>query len=326
MRGRGVLMTEDGNFFTNELYCYYLEEEKKLSDQVITILNKSLADLTEKESEAYEKLILPSRQEIKRALSEKLGQPESSMLVWETNLHPYSQTIIGEIATEVLAETKPPATMGNSVPAKKTAPASREEIKPGDGKVKRTWRNSALKVLGWIATILLVIVVLFAAFMMLAPKFGLQTHAVLSGSMEPTLKVGGMIICRSTPVDRIKVGDIIGFSTQGNEEVTHRVIDILDNEGQIWLQTKGDANEDPDPDLISPTSDKVERVVLHVPYLGFFSSFMKTRLAFLMFICVPALILLILFSRDIWIAYREMRGKRKAKTAALGGSDLDKKP
>ena len=317
-------MAENSNFFINVLRSYCLEEEKKVSDRVELVLEKSLPDLSKDELKTYDRFILPAQQAIKRALIEQLGRGEPTRPEWEANLLPDSHVIIDEIAREALAETSTPS-INESICSESTNHTLDEQIEAVCGKSKQNWGKRILKSLEWTATTFLVIVIILTAFMMLSPKFGLQTHTVESGSMEPTLKVGGMIICKSTPVSNIEVGDIIGFNAQDNEKVTHRVIEISDKSGKLWFQTKGDANEDPDPDLISPTRDTVDRVIFHIPYLGFISSFMKTKLAFLLFICIPALILFVLFGKDIWTALAEMRGKHKGESATIKKSNLENK-
>lgn len=189
------------------------------------------------------------------------------------------------------------------------------EEKKGGRQRRPAWRR-VLKALEWAVALIVSALVLLAAFLMVAPRFGLSAHPVLSGSMEPALKVGGMIICRDIPVGEVKVGDIIGFNTPNGQKITHRVIDIVEEEGgKRWFRTKGDANEDPDPDLVSISTERVDKVVYHLPYLGFFSSFMQKKLAFLVFICAPALILLVLFSRDLVKAVEEL----KREGAGRGG-------
>lgn len=289
-----------------------------LSDRVITVLNKPLVDLSSEESLSYESLVMPAREQIKHALQWRMDQRDCSRQLWEANIKPDSRAIIDDIAREVLVEP-PPQDITNSADSETAGLISTEQVVSSKQNAEGNWSRRALKAFEWVSTILLAIVILLAAFMMLAPRFGLQTHTVKSGSMEPALQVGGMIICRSTPVSLVEVGDIIGFNTQGEEEVTHRVIGISEEGGRIWLQTKGDANEDPDPDLISPTGDTVDKVIVHIPYLGFFSTFMKTKLAFLLFICVPGAILLVLFGRDISKALADIKRNRNDKSPAVMG-------
>jgi hypothetical protein len=69
-----------------------------------------------------------------------------------------------------------------------------------------------LRILELIAVTLLLLAVLLTAFLMIAPRFGLQVYTVLSGSMEPALKAGGIVLCKSVPIEEIEVGDIIAFS------------------------------------------------------------------------------------------------------------------
>lgn len=81
-----------------------------------------------------------------------------------------------------------------------------------------------------------------------APNFfGYSMFRVLTGSMEPELPVGSMVIVKRVGAEEVKIGDIITFfstdpTLQGGVN-THRVIDI-DNSGMdILFTTKGDANQ-----------------------------------------------------------------------------------
>jgi signal peptidase len=160
---------------------------------------------------------------------------------------------------------------------------------------------------------IVVLAILLVGFMFISPRFGWETHQVMSGSMEPALKVGGMIVTKSEKLDNIKVGDIITFQTEGGQKVTHRVIDIVEINGQPNFQTKGDANEEPDPNFVSSKGDEMRKVVFHLPYLGFAAQFMKSKWAFLVLVGIPALILIVMFSRDIWKGILEEKEKRKPK-------------
>lgn len=125
------------------------------------------------------------------------------------------------------------------------------------------------KFLGQAGAVILVVFILVVLFIGIGPRFGWEAIPVLSGSMEPALKVGGEIITKPAKLEEIKVGDIITFQT-GEKEVTHRVVGIYpDEKGQIWFQTKGDANEEPDPNLVSSEKDVVRKVVFHIPYFGY---------------------------------------------------------
>lgn len=196
-----------------------------------------------------------------------------------------------------------------------------KKMNSGGERPRMSFARKIFRVIEWVLTFILALVILSVAFLMIGPRFGLRSHPVMSGSMEPALKVGGIIFCSSVPVEDIRVGDIIGFNLPGGAKVAHRVIDITEEDGKLWFQTKGDANEDPDRDLVSISGEMVDRIVCHIPYLGYFSNFMQSKMAFIFFICFPALILLAVSGRDIWKAVKEIKADKSGK--ALSSGDME---
>lgn len=90
-----------------------------------------------------------------------------------------------------------------------------------------------------------------------APQvFGYQLYQVKTGSMSPTLPIGAIILSK-IPKDKtsLKKGDIITFE-HNKSVVTHRIIEVINDNG-IKYRTKGDnpANS-PDPDLVPPEDIK----------------------------------------------------------------------
>lgn len=79
--------------------------------------------------------------------------------------------------------------------------------------------------------------------------FGYKMFIIVSGSMEPNLKIGDMVVVKETSQDKINKGDIITF-TEAEYQVTHRVMDIIEKDGQNVYQTKGDANNANDSGLL----------------------------------------------------------------------------
>ena len=94
---------------------------------------------------------------------------------------------------------------------------------------------------------------------------GFYVFAVGSGSMEPVLKPGDLVIVRKACLDSIGVGDIVAYrSPENGVVVVHRVVAV---DGDA-LVTKGDANSEPDPFRV--TGDMVlGKVVARVPLLGY---------------------------------------------------------
>jgi signal peptidase I len=110
---------------------------------------------------------------------------------------------------------------------------------------------------------------------------------ILTGSMEPSLPVGSLVIISPVDTDSLQVGNIICYRFSDSMLITHRIINIT-SEG---FQTKGDANEEPDRDLITQ-SQIVGSVVLSVPVLGYLGPLMQTPVGFMLLLIIPASIVI----------------------------------
>jgi len=132
-----------------------------------------------------------------------------------------------------------------------------------------------------------------------------------SKSMEPTLKVGDLVIIQGIDPKEIKNGTIIVFYVPGHYgedvyRIVHRVIKILRIDDQIMFETKGDNN--PVSDFIRwryiPADHVVGRVLFRIPYLGYIALFKETLLGnnrgTMMIVTILILLLIILeLSSDI---------------------------
>jgi signal peptidase I len=99
-----------------------------------------------------------------------------------------------------------------------------------------------------------------------AARTGLQPFVVRSGSMEPTIATGSMILAKRVDGRDVEVGDIVAVERPDHTRVTHRVIGLVPRGEVVDLTLKGDANEDPDPVPVSV--NHAYRLVAHVPALG----------------------------------------------------------
>jgi len=167
------------------------------------------------------------------------------------------------------------------------------------GPVKERVMRKAAKSFGFALIILLIAV---AAFTFLAPRFGWRVDAVLSGSMEPALKVGGVVITRPAEADEISVGDIITFYYPETKKLTSHRLVAIQGGSSMYFQTRGDANEDIDAAAV-PVENVVGKVCFHIPYLGYVTQFVKTRLGLILTLFLPGLIVILLEIRSIWRVY-----------------------
>lgn len=112
-------------------------------------------------------------------------------------------------------------------------------------------------------------IALASAAFLLPVVFGARPVVVLSGSMEPTLNVGGVALMEQVDPTTLKVGDIITFKAPDNEKVmiTHRVIEVF-RQPSLIFQTQGDAVGKPDQFKI-PANKVVGKVRFSIPGMGF---------------------------------------------------------
>jgi signal peptidase len=104
-----------------------------------------------------------------------------------------------------------------------------------------------------------------------AHSTGLRPLVVKSGSMEPTIPTGGMILVRTIPASEIEVDDVVAVKRPDNTRVTHRVLEVVHRGATAELTLRGDANEDPDP--IPVTVTEAGELVMSVPSIGRVSAF-----------------------------------------------------
>ena len=142
--------------------------------------------------------------------------------------------------------------------------AEENMVKKKKIKKPKKWVPPLCNLLG---TLILISVILMALPGTIPHLLGYEIFNIVSGSMEPEIPVGSIILVDHTePVD-IEEGDVIAFYMDENTVVAHRVVTNKTVEG--LLTTKGDANEEEDlSDILY--ANVIGRVVCHAPALGDF--------------------------------------------------------
>jgi signal peptidase len=98
---------------------------------------------------------------------------------------------------------------------------------------------------------------------------GGTTFVVGGGSMEPAIPLGAVVIAAPVTDEDLAVGDVVSVQVGEQHAIfTHRITRLVDRDGDLWLQTKGDANEDPDPSII-PASSVIGRADVVLRYAGY---------------------------------------------------------
>ncbi len=142
----------------------------------------------------------------------------------------------------------------------------------------------------WLIIVTLVLIASLTSLSVIKNPFGVKLLSVQSGSMEPSIKTGSVVIVKNQ--DTYGLGDIITFTDNPqNDSTTHRIIKSEVKDGKEIYTTKGDANQG--DDRLTTTSEKIlGKVIFDVPYLGYPVSFAKTQYGFIFLIVVPATIII----------------------------------
>jgi len=160
------------------------------------------------------------------------------------------------------------------------------------------------KIVKQVISLLIVIALLSPILICLVTPFfvGGFFSVVMSGSMEPTIPVGSIVVVGKVNPEDVKVGDVIAFEA-GESATMHRVVEKVVEDGSFYFRTKGDANEDPDPWIVKP-EDIRGALLLTIPYYGYLIWFAGTPIGVALFILVPAIILIANEIRNI-LKYRK---------------------
>lgn len=159
----------------------------------------------------------------------------------------------------------------------------------------------------FVVAILAIAIMLLATLVPIPGNFKIKV--VKSGSMEPYIKTGGIVVIK--PSSDYTLNDVITFGKDTKTQIptTHRIV-AIDGTGPLrTFTTKGDANEseDPSPTRLSEISGKV---IFTMPYLGYVLDFAKKPIGFFLLVGVPAIAIIL---EEIMKIFSEIKNMRKRK-------------
>ncbi len=166
---------------------------------------------------------------------------------------------------------------------------------------KNTKRRRIVGILTTALLVLSVVICLTVSIQVLGKgyaSFGKYSFfRVVTGSMEPEILVGDLIMTKKVDINELKVGDVITFSSKSpttiGKIITHRIIDITVSEnGNVLLQTKGDANLVADGYYVD-SSNLIGRVSGILGNANVFSqiiSFFSSKSGFVVCILLPTML------------------------------------
>ncbi len=98
--------------------------------------------------------------------------------------------------------------------------------------------------------------------------WGYKPLVIISGSMEPKLKIGGILYYKEIKPQDYKINDIVVFKSK-KYLISHRITQIT-NQGFI---TKGDANKNKDLNIIVHDKALGKGTNWSIPYIGYYADF-----------------------------------------------------
>jgi len=168
--------------------------------------------------------------------------------------------------------------------------------------------KTVLKWTGNVLTGVLVILIVLAGFSMVQARrnpgsvtfiLGYKPMTVLTGSMSPLLAPGDVIFIRRVSPESVKVGDVVTYRQDSSTFITHRVIEVVNEDGAAAFRTKGDANNVEDSSLVH--SDQIlGALAFKIPKGGYIANFARSPAGFFLFIVLPVVLLIALELKTLW--------------------------
>ena len=169
-------------------------------------------------------------------------------------------------------------------------------------KKKTTMKDKVMTTIGTILCIILVPILVINCTLIVksvtnkneVPNIGgIFPLIVLTDSMYPEIESGDLIICHQEDVSEIKEGDIISFfdpAGNGTSIVTHRVLEVVNENGEISFKTKGDFNNTEDK-LAVPADNLVGVYSSRIPKVGNIAIFMQSTTGLVVCVVCPIVLL-----------------------------------
>ncbi len=123
---------------------------------------------------------------------------------------------------------------------------------------------------------------------------GIFPMIILTDSMQGVFESGDLIICKSIEPQAVQENDVITYfdpAGNGKSVVTHRVIEIVTQDGKLFFKTKGDANNAEDSDLMPAENLIGIYTGFHIPGAGNIAMFMQTTTGLVICVVLPIVLL-----------------------------------
>lgn len=128
--------------------------------------------------------------------------------------------------------------------------------------------------------------------------WGWKPLIVLSSPIETNIMDGDLIFVKEVDVSELKVGDVILFRTYQNVVLTHKITDIINDEGETKYYIKGENSTLQNDNLI--LKNQIEGIYRYrIPNLGKILYNFQKPIVMLICILIPLVILILAQFCDI---------------------------
>lgn len=127
-------------------------------------------------------------------------------------------------------------------------------------------------------------------------RHDIKLLSVQSGSMEPTIKTGDAVLIRDVAPQALSVGDVISYRTAENGAITTHRVHTMRPTAERPV-TKGDANDLPDGQQADFYLEG--QAIAVAPYAGRIASLLQTPMGLIIFIYIPATVVVLYEARRL---------------------------
>jgi signal peptidase I len=147
---------------------------------------------------------------------------------------------------------------------------------------------------------------------------GDHPHTDLTGSMEPAISPGDVVINEEIRPWQAQVGDVVTFRDPEEQSklLTHRVVSVKRVGSRLAFVTQGDANNTQEHWRV-PIDGQIGRVAYKVPWVGHVAVLTRTKLGWALLIGVPLILLLF---EELWRIWRPRPEVDPHRGGAVGGA------
>lgn len=158
------------------------------------------------------------------------------------------------------------------------------------------------KILDILETIILIISIFLCTFILLQ-KFvfkdkgvmGFKTYVIVTSSMEPYLEVGDVILVKNVDINKLKADDIITYkgmeSDFAGKIITHKIKNIIEEEGKKIFYTQGTTNSMVDPAVYE--EQILGKVIYKFKVISLISKLVRSKVGYIILVFIPLIFIFV---------------------------------